>query len=92
MDEQFDRAFSQIAAQPGVKGVLCADSLGLCIKESGFAASRSSGFVTAISTLAQKLADSDSIYVNPIVTIETDKTTVLIQQHDGIVTAIYKSE
>uniref|UniRef100_A0A7S1GC23 Late endosomal/lysosomal adaptor and MAPK and MTOR activator 5 n=1 Tax=Bicosoecida sp. CB-2014 TaxID=1486930 RepID=A0A7S1GC23_9STRA len=73
------------AVQP-VRGVVVADSHGLCLAARGDGASASAGRVASLAQRASSLGGSGE---EPVVAIETDTTTVLIRRTGGVSVAVY---
>ncbi|CAB4399903.1 hypothetical protein RhiirA5_351673 [Rhizophagus irregularis] len=72
-----------------VKGVLIADEHGLCLGAKGIVNPNSAGFISAIATHAKSLHDDPNIQA-PIIKIETEKLTILIQNNGNYTLAVFK--
>ena len=66
-------------------GVLCNDPSGLCVNSKGRIDYSQSGIYTNLTQLASRLEESYSqgIKVSPLITLETDRATLLVKEYDG---------
>jgi Ragulator complex protein LAMTOR5 len=76
----------------GVGGILCNDSSGLCLASRGtmMGETGNSGVYTSLVRLASQLhqqGDSNGD-ATPLITIETEKSAVLVKEYDGHVIAV----
>lgn len=77
-------ACADAMGKPGVTGILCVDSQGLCVHSQGAVPDASSGSVAALAQHAALLGgDSSSICV------ESAQRKVLISKSGGVTTAIF---
>ena len=74
--------------KPGVFGCVFVNHQGLCLGAKGKASTESAGLIAAIAEQAAKLEPHSSA---PIVTLETDNKTCIIQRAGTITGAIYKN-
>jgi len=88
-----ERSLKELAREavqhPKISGFLCVDSNGLCLASEGTANEKSSGIIATIASLAAKLEPNAT--KSPVISIESEKTKILIQSKDSITTAIYKN-
>eukprot|EP01115_Flamella_aegyptia_P008600 TRINITY_DN35909_c4_g1_i1.p1 TRINITY_DN35909_c4_g1~~TRINITY_DN35909_c4_g1_i1.p1 ORF type:complete len:86 (+),score=0.53 TRINITY_DN35909_c4_g1_i1:144-401(+) len=85
MDEKFSSAFNNLSKQS--KGVVCCDINGLCLKSSGAGNSESAGYIQAIMSRSKTLSDSG---ISPTISIECNKSKILISESSDITLAVYK--
>ena len=78
-------ACADAMAKPGVTGVLCVDSQGLCLHSQGAVPDASSGSVAELAQHASLLG-GDS---NTVVSVESAQRKVLISKSEGVTTAIF---
>jgi len=88
IETQYRPTLDQIASSEGVTGLLVADLNGLCIASRGVLKSGCSGAVSALMESAVALAEQEN--ESPIILIQTEKTSFLIAQNQGLTTAITK--
>jgi len=86
MEKDLAESVKESLSHPRTVGHLCADQNGLCLAVSGTANEKSSGFISIIGQLANKLEPGKS----PSVHIESDRCKILVHCKDSITTALYK--
>mmetsp|Transcript_65353 Transcript_65353/g.98578 ORF Transcript_65353/g.98578 Transcript_65353/m.98578 type:complete len:104 (-) Transcript_65353:52-363(-) len=70
----------------GVGGFLCNDPSGLCLVSKGnMSCGNESGVYTSLVRLASQLSPNQQAHAAnaPLVTIETDNSSILIKEYDG---------
>jgi hypothetical protein len=76
----------------GVGGFLCNDPSGLCLISKGnMSCGNESGVYTSLVRLASQLSPNQQANANnapPLVTIETDSTSILVKEYDGHTVAV----
>eukprot|EP00966_Prymnesium_polylepis_P141296 3263283-Prymnesium_polylepis.1 len=78
-------AAADAMGKPGVTGVLCVDSQGLCLHSQGAVPDASSGSVAELAQHASLLGSDSST----VVCVESAQRKVLISKSDGVTTAIF---
>lgn len=89
MEKSLDKCLSDATAIPGVIGVVCTDSQGLCLQSKGKLSNHSSGLISFLAETAAKLEPDSKD--SPVVILESDSTNVYIKTVGKITTAIYKT-
>lgn len=74
--------------QPGVFGCLLVNHQGLCLGAKGEASADNAGLVAALAEQASKLEPHS---VTPVLSLETDTQSCIIQRSGTITAAIYKN-
>jgi len=69
----------------GVGGAICNDRNGLCLGSRGAMNASTSGVFTSLVKLASQLDPGSE---PPLITIETDKTALLVKEYDGHAVAL----
>jgi len=87
METEINRIADEALNNPNISGYLCIDQNGLVLKANGDVDQKSSGILSSIAQLANKL-DSDK---SAVVCIGTDAGKILIKCKDSITTAIYQN-
>ena len=72
-------------SKPGVTGVLCVDSQGLCLHSQGAVPDASSGAVAELAAHAVLLGGDAST----VIAVESAQRKVLVSRADGVTTAIF---
>lgn len=79
----------------GVGGILCNDSNGLCLVSKGnMNSDNESGVYTSLVRLASQLTPYQQASMNnenppsPLITVETNSTSILVKEYDGHTVAI----
>jgi hypothetical protein len=73
----------------GVGGILCNDSVGLCLSSKGEIDSSNSGVYTNLVRLASQLQQQgEATDSAPLITIETDASALLVKEYDGHAVAL----
>ena len=78
-------ACADAMGKPGVTGVLCVDSQGLCLHSQGAVPDASSGSVAQLAQHATLLGGD----ATSVVCVESAQRKVLISKSDGVTTAIF---
>ena len=81
-----ESACAAAMAKPGVMGVLCVDSQGLCLHSQGAVPDSSSGAVAELVAHAALLGGGDA---GTVVSVESSQRKVLVSRADGVTTAIF---
>jgi len=89
MESRLQELAREAIRHPNIKGFMCIDSRGMCVCAEGSANEKSSGIIATIASLAAKLEPNAT--KSPVISIESEKTKILIQSKDSITTAIYKN-
>ena len=76
---------AEAMSKPGVTGVLCVDSQGLCLHSQGAVPDASSGSVAELAQHASLLGGDAS----SVVSVESMQRKVLISKSEGVTTAIF---
>ena len=79
-------ACADAMSKPGVTGVLCVDSQGLCLHSQGAVPDASSGSIVELAQHAALVGGGDA---STVVSVESAQRKVLISKSDGITTAIF---
>ncbi|KAK4874809.1 hypothetical protein RN001_014169 [Aquatica leii] len=88
MEKQLDRVMDDVLSNPGVIGCVFADHQGLCLGAKGKASTDSAGIIGAITDQAAKLEPQ---HKSPVIVLENDTRTCIIQRSGTITGAIYKN-
>ncbi|MEE6492133.1 hypothetical protein FKM82_016482 [Ascaphus truei] len=73
---------------PAIVGVLCTDTQGLNLGCRGSLSDEHAGVISILPQQAAKLTpDSTDI---PVVCLESDRGTIMIQKHDTLTVAVHK--
>ncbi|KAI8376313.1 uncharacterized protein BYT42DRAFT_574168 [Radiomyces spectabilis] len=81
-----------IADKDGVKGVLLADDMGLCLGARGIAKPDSAAFIAAIASTSQELnnqGEPDANAQYPTITVEYEESKVVIRNEGAFTVAIF---
>ncbi|KAI8330978.1 hypothetical protein BC941DRAFT_439443 [Chlamydoabsidia padenii] len=92
METELDTTLDNIAAKEGVKGVLVADTLGLCLGARGVALPESAPFITSLANASRSLQDQDESDPKermPNITVDYGNTKVVIRNHGSFALAVY---
>ncbi|RZC41885.1 ragulator complex protein LAMTOR5 -like protein [Asbolus verrucosus] len=89
MEKNLDRVMEEVVSQPGVFGCVFVDHQGLCLGAKGKASTESAGLIAAIAEQAAKLEPHSGA---PIIALENDDKTCIIQRTGTITGAIYKNK
>mmetsp|Transcript_32724 Transcript_32724/g.91088 ORF Transcript_32724/g.91088 Transcript_32724/m.91088 type:complete len:117 (+) Transcript_32724:78-428(+) len=90
MDDELDRVLEAVSAsEDGCVGAVVCDEHGLCLGARGTGSSTVSGAVTALARSAATLAGDRHSGDVPVVTIETDASTIVVRQISGHTVALY---
>ncbi|CAO3597425.1 unnamed protein product [Absidia cylindrospora] len=92
METELETTLDNIAGKEGVKGVLVADTLGLCLGVRGVAIPENAPFITSLATASRSLQDqndTDSKAHYPTVTVDYDNMKVVIRNHGGFALAVF---
>jgi len=88
MEKVLDKCLSDTMNIPGIVGIICADSQGLCLQCKGKVSNHSAGLVTYLAETAAKLEPQSK--EKPVIILESDTTNVFIKSVGNVTTAIYK--
>ncbi|KAK2175994.1 hypothetical protein NP493_693g00024 [Ridgeia piscesae] len=89
MEKPLDRHLEELMSTPGVTGVVCADTKGLCLAAKGVGERASSGLFSSIAQQAAQLHPDSK--TSPVVCLETDQSMILLKNHNSVTTAIHKT-
>ena len=84
--DSLESACGEAMQQPGVLGVVCADSQGLSLYSKGAVPDASSGAVAQIVATAAELCGGDD---GTTVRIESAQRIVVLSKADGVTTALF---
>lgn len=88
IDEPLNTIMDKISVHQNIQGVVVSDTLGYCIAARGNLDSAAAGFLQSILDSAIRLSEDEEY---PIISIETDKRTILVSHTDGFTTSILRS-
>ena len=80
-----EAAVADAMSKPGVTGVLCVDSQGLCLHSQGAVPDASSGSVAELAAHAALLGGD----AGTVISVESAQRKVLVSRADGVTTAIF---
>jgi len=86
MDSQIVQTVNDFMSRTGVTGVSFIDKNGLSVCSKGKSNSESAGFIHGLATRAKELTNSD----HPIITIETDASTIHIKTEGDYTFALFR--
>ncbi|KAI0240148.1 Ragulator complex protein LAMTOR5 [Lamellibrachia satsuma] len=89
MEKPLDRQLEELMNTPGVTGVVCADSKGLCLAAKGVGERTAAGLFSSVTQQAGQL--HPDIKTSPVVCLETDQSMILLKNHSSVTTAIHKA-
>ncbi|SAM03310.1 hypothetical protein [Absidia glauca] len=88
METELNTTLDNIAGKDGVKGVLIADTAGLCLGSRGIASPESAPFITSVASASRSLQQEPS-ETDPTITIDYGNSKVIIRNHTGFALAVY---
>lgn len=92
MEKTIYKTMEKTMELPNVNGVLLADADGLCIAAQGTAKQSSAGLISSLAKQALATQPSDSTWLYPVITVETDNNKkIVIRSTVKATTALYKT-
>ncbi|KAM9319513.1 ragulator complex protein LAMTOR5 [Gastrophryne carolinensis] len=88
MEAALEQHLEDTMKNPSIVGVLCTDSQGMTLGCCGSLSDEHAGVISILPQLASKLT-SDPTDI-PVVCLESDSGTIMIQKHDRLTVAIHK--
>ncbi|CAO3612390.1 unnamed protein product [Cunninghamella blakesleeana] len=92
MDTNFSNTLHSIANKEGVKGVLIADEMGLCLGVRGIAKPENAPFITSIANASRSLQEQHALENKaeyPTVTVDYDNMKIAIKPGGSFTVAIF---
>ncbi|KAM8976517.1 ragulator complex protein LAMTOR5 [Pelodytes ibericus] len=88
MEASLEQHLEDTMKQPSIVGVLCTDSQGLNLGCRGSLSDEHAGIISVLPQHAAKLSlDPTDV---PVVCLESDSGTIMIQKHDRLTVAVHK--
>ncbi|XP_077323484.1 ragulator complex protein LAMTOR5 isoform X2 [Lithobates pipiens] len=88
MEAALEQHLEDTMKNPSIVGVICTDSQGLNLGCCGSLSDGHAGIISILPQLAAKLtADHTDV---PVVCLESDSGTIMIQKHDQLTVAVHK--
>ncbi|XP_072279316.1 ragulator complex protein LAMTOR5 [Pyxicephalus adspersus] len=88
MEAALEQHLENTMKNPSIVGVICTDSQGLNLGCCGSLSDEHAGIISILPQWAAKLT-SDQTDV-PVVCLESDSGTILIEKHDWLTVAVHK--